>query len=265
MKKILIFICTAFTFVSCNMFTNLETYPSFSDIYFESIGDTYADVYCELSKTGSYEIEELGFVISTSPNAATTGNAYPARISKSDFYQSFTNLTPNTKYYICAYAKLTNGKYYVGNELSFTTLKKGDYTGAKVNSGNYKIDLNLISCLRTGNRVTIEATVLNKSITPYTSFSTAEIGLTKLSYLTHVEDDVFTDYSRYDMTLYLNNTSGNSLSSAIMPIGVTKKFTITIDNVPHSATKLNVYIAGQFYYTNPTEYCYFTFENVPIY
>ena len=250
---------SALPVVSLETITNTTESEIFSSGVLQSVG----------VKNG---VSDYGVCYSATNQKPTINDAKQTMGSSSEpksFTCALSGLKADQVYFLRAYAINEKGIAYSENVLTAHTQKETtvteDYSRAKVNSGNYKIDLNLISCLRTGNRVTIEATVLNKSITPYTSFSTAEIGLTKLSYLTHVEDDVFTDYSRYDMTLYLNNTSGNSLSSAIMPIGVTKKFTITIDNVPHSATKLNVYIAGQFYNTNPAEYCYFTFENVPIY
>ena len=265
MKKSLFLISISCFFMSCSFFSNLDVLPSFTEIQFENIAANHVDVYCTLESSGSFTIDELGFVVSNQPDAASTGTAYTARVSRSDFYLSITNLTPNTKYYISAYAKLSNGKYYVGQEFSFTTLKQGNYSSAKVESGNYKIDLKLSSCMRAGNRVTIEATILNKSISPYTNFRTYYIGDGNTAGVTHVEDDVFTDYVYSNLNQYLNNTSGTYIYGANLPIGATKKFTITVDNVPHSAKTISVYIAGEFRDVSPVEYCYLTFENVPIY
>ena len=265
--KSLIPIICVLAYASCNnsIFSNIDSYPAFNEITFETISSDYADLYCSLSSQGNYEIEELGFVMSTEPDAATPGSAFPATIGRGEFYLTLVGLTPNTTYYVCAYAKLTNGKYRVGQEYQFTTLKKGDYSSAKVECSNYKLELVLLSCLRAGNRVTIEATLLNKSISPDNSFFTREIGKSNTAGMTHVEDNLFTDYAWTSLMVYLNNASGHNLPSTPLPIGSTKRLTLTIDGVPHSAQTISVYIAAEFYYTTPTEYCYLTFENVPIY
>ncbi|MBR1809689.1 MAG: carboxypeptidase-like regulatory domain-containing protein [Paludibacteraceae bacterium] len=183
-------------------------------------------------------------------------------------------LVAQTVYYLRAYAVyVSNGLEMVvySNQVVAQTTKQTtqqpteDYSSAKISTGNGKLAMTLLSCLRAGNRVTIEATLLNKSISPDNSFSTVSIGNSNTAGLTHVEDNLFTDYAWTSLMVYLNNASGHNLPSTPLPIGSTKRLTLTIDGVPQSAQTISVYIAAEFYYTTPTEYCYLTFENVPIY
>ena len=193
-----------------------------------------------------------------------------------DFTCQLSGLTPGIAYNVRAYA-VCDGITYYGNTKSFTTATSGgggsgteDYSSAIVNSDNNQVAINLTSCRRTGTRVTIEATILNKGINPCDCYRMNTIGngytSGKITHYTYIEDDLYTDYSYNQLGFYLNNRSniGGSMDTQL-PVGSTKILKITIDGVPVLAKQISVYIATVFMGTSPTEYAFLTFKNVPIY
>jgi hypothetical protein len=86
-----------------------------------------------ISNANGYEIMERGFAYSTSPhptinaNKIVVGNGIGAFDTITDLRYAYAHLlTPNTTYYVRAYALTENNISAYGNEISFTTLSVGN-------------------------------------------------------------------------------------------------------------------------------------------
>jgi hypothetical protein len=85
------------------------------------ISATTAEITGKVTDSGSASVKSVGVCLSTStgPSIGNSlnrpGSGYP------QFYSFFSNLTPNTVYYVRAYATNTYGTSY-GNEIMFMTL-----------------------------------------------------------------------------------------------------------------------------------------------
>ena len=277
MKKLISFLIIASLFISCKDKSDAEDAgkraPSFDEVVITDITTKSATFSCQLLSSGDYEIMEKGFAFGFESNPIKTGYTVKAESDYSNnFSTTVTGLDANTKYYVSPYVKVGDDKYIEGKtqEVSFTTKVQGDYSTAIVQSDNYNLDISLVGCIRSGSRVTIEATILNKGINPCDSYYMYSIGngysSGSITYHTYIEDDLYTDYNYNQLGFYLNNRSntGGTMSTQL-PVGSTKILKITIDGVPVLAKQISVYIATQFMGTSPTEYAFLTFKNVPIY
>lgn len=87
---------------------------------------------------GGNAVTERGFCWSTSHNPSITGTHVVAEGDANDFSAALTNLSPNTTYYVRAYAANGTGTAY-GDEVQFTTLSisvPGVTTASVTNIGN---------------------------------------------------------------------------------------------------------------------------------
>jgi len=87
---------------------------------------------------GGNAVTERGFCWSTSHNPSITGTHVVAEGDANDFSAALTNLSPNTTYYVRAYATNGTGTAY-GDEVQFTTLSisvPGVTTASVTNIGN---------------------------------------------------------------------------------------------------------------------------------
>jgi uncharacterized protein (TIGR02145 family) len=84
------------------------------------ITSTSGFIYGNISFNGGASVSSRGFVYSTSSNP-TLSNTVFAIFGTGDFSGTLTGLSPNTTYYVRAYATNRVGTAY-GNEVSFTTL-----------------------------------------------------------------------------------------------------------------------------------------------
>lgn len=87
---------------------------------------------------GGNAVTEQGFCWSTSHNPSITGTHVVAEGDANDFSAALTNLSPNTTYYVRAYATNGTGTAY-GDEVQFTTLSisvPGVTTASVTNIGN---------------------------------------------------------------------------------------------------------------------------------
>ncbi|MBQ9522247.1 MAG: hypothetical protein IJR74_00305, partial [Paludibacteraceae bacterium] len=80
---------------------------------------------------------------------------------------------------------------------------------------------------------------------------------------TEILDDFGTDYNIYSLKMSLNGQEGNSITTSV-PLGATKRFTFTIQDVPADATQISLHIVSMFY-AYPCVYAYLQYNNVPIY
>ena len=74
----------------------------------------------EVTNDGGAAVTERGVCWGTSHNPTTSGSHASSGIGLGDFICGITDLTPNTLYYVRAYARNSAGTAY-GNEMSFTT------------------------------------------------------------------------------------------------------------------------------------------------
>ena len=275
MKKYSFIVLLAVMATSCSFFNktteNGKTAPKFGEVIISEVTATGATFSCTLEDRGSYSIQEYGFSYGTEPKPYETGYAVASDNTYSrDFSATVTDLQPQTRYYVTPYVQVGEQEYFVGKnqEVIFTTEVKGDYSSAKVESDNRNVEVHLRGCYRNGNRVKIEATLLNTGINDYANYYLyqCQYGYTigGYTYNSHAEDDLFTDYNHYAVTYDLNSQSGYSINTQL-PLGSTKIFTIAVDGVPSGARTISVYVASEFRNTSPREYVYLTFENVPIY
>ncbi len=98
------------------------------DVY--DITYSTAKVEYYVSSDGGEYVEESGIYYSTSPNAELTGTKVQISEGIGNYTVTLTNLTPDTTYYIKAYAKNNTGTSY-GFELNFETFYGSvtDYDG----------------------------------------------------------------------------------------------------------------------------------------
>ena len=242
------------------------------------ITQTTATVAGLLTLEDGVSVSDYGICYSTNaqPTLADKTASRGSCSHSTNYTCQLSGLNAGTEYYVRAYA-VSNGTTYYGNTKSFTTATNGgggggteDYSSAIVKSDNYQVEVSLTSCRRSGGtRVTIEATLLNKGINPYTSYYIYQNNygytLNNYSYTSHVEDDLLTTYGDNAVTKYLSNKNSNYGLSTQLPVNATRVLKVTIDGVPEAATRLSLYLASEFQNTSPREYAYLTFENVPIY
>lgn len=87
--------------------------------------DLFLDV--ELKEHGDLVIKEVGVVFSTSKKPTITDHKIARVKVEKKFKQRISNLEPETLYYIRPYA-ITANKVLYGEELTMTTIKKGNFT-----------------------------------------------------------------------------------------------------------------------------------------
>lgn len=244
-----------------------------------AVTQTTATVSGVLTIEGAISVSDYGVCYAT--NATPTINN--SKISRGGTSQStnytcqLSGLSAGTEYYVRAYA-VAGGQTYYGNTKSFTTTSQGggggsgteDYSSAVLRSTNDNLTIALLSCKRlaSGN-VQMETTILNTGIQQYTDLRIPGVGSGHSwdgkTWTTEVFDDLATDYNYYSLYMTLNGKSGNALSGGVsVPLNATKKFNITIKNVPADAPRISVHLACLFY-GYPCEYAYLTYDNVPIY
>jgi hypothetical protein len=241
------------------------------------ITQTTARVYGLLTLEGGISVSDYG--ICYAATALPTINNSKVSRGGSSSSQSFdcllSGLTEGSEYHARAYA-VSNGRTYYSADKTFTTASGSgggqgseDYSSAIVSSDNRKVTVNLVSCYRNGNRVKIEATIRNSGVTASNNYYIYQnnYGYTVggYTYNTYVEDDIYTTYNNYAVTVDLNNKSGNSGFYTQLPLNSTKKMTVYVDGVPKDARTVSVYLATEFRDSDPREYAYLTFGNVPIY
>jgi hypothetical protein len=84
------------------------------------------------------EIEELGFVYSTSPGPSTNDTTIAAAMTL-NFTVQLVNLDVNTQYFVRAYAIINRETRY-GNELSFSTLEHKEFNGIPTLTSQADVD-----------------------------------------------------------------------------------------------------------------------------
>lgn len=118
-------------------FTTLDK-PTVSTGAVTNITTSSATGNGSIVSNGGNAVTEQGFCWSTSHNPSITGTHVVAEGDANDFSAALTNLSPNTTYYVRAYATNGTGTAY-GDEVQFTTLSisvPGVTTASVTNIGN---------------------------------------------------------------------------------------------------------------------------------
>ena len=145
-----------------------------------------------------------------------------------------------------------------------------DYSSASVESGDYRIVANIVSCRRSGSTVTFTYTLRNEglgSLNDFRIYTTNSNSLIIGAYRTVITDDNYNNYIESSYTFNGQSTSQSYVLVAGFPEMVNCKGTVVVKNFDRSAQKLSV-ILGVWAYdiypdalADPRIY----FENVPIY
>lgn len=93
----------------------------------EDVTTTTAKICGTVMDDGGVQVTERGVCWSTSHNPTLNDSHLPAGGDLGEFTCDLTNLSANTKYYVCAYAKNIKGPAY-GEEKNFTTKPLQTYT-----------------------------------------------------------------------------------------------------------------------------------------
>jgi uncharacterized protein (TIGR02145 family) len=111
---------TAIYFPSCKKEATLPTLPIVTTTKVTDITPTTAVTGGTVTDDGGAEVIDMGVCWSTSPNPTTSSNKTGNLTGSGSFTSIITGLTPNTKYYVRAYASNSAGTSY-GNEVIFNT------------------------------------------------------------------------------------------------------------------------------------------------
>ena len=107
-------------------FTTLDK-PTVSTASVTNIGNTTATGGGNVISNGGATVTERGICWSTSHNPTISGSHANSGTGTGEFMVSMTNLTPNTTYYVRAYAINSQGSAY-GEEVNFKTSQTPTYT-----------------------------------------------------------------------------------------------------------------------------------------
>lgn len=103
-----------------------------------NITTTTATIGGNVTSDGNATVTERGTCVSTSPTPTTASNKFPKGTGTGSFSSDITGFTPNTTYYIRAYAINSQGTAY-GNEVSFkTTATTSSSTVTDIDGNVYK-------------------------------------------------------------------------------------------------------------------------------
>ena len=266
---------------SCGFFSEPESQkPQFDEFTISDITATSIRWESQriVSSNQYHTLVEYGFMYSTNPQIPIE-TAYRDGTEYGGGYFNFRNdlegLSPNTTYYACLYCITAEDKCYKSQSKSFTTRQKGDFSQVVIKTPiSDNIELGFIGCYRLDTKVLIEVTINNKGIRDCGDFRIYMTnGGTMVDgeyYSTHFEDDVYSDYSKYDVLLCMNGYESTEnylsfFSAGALPLNTQKKLKIYLYGVPQNATKLNAYLLAYFYNYSGCPHVYMTFENIPIY
>lgn len=101
-----------------------------------NITTTAATLGGNVTSDGNAAVTERGTVVSASPNPTTSGNKFPNGTGTGSFSSNITGFTPNTTYYVRAYAINSQGTAY-GNEVSFKTSSTSGSTVTDIDGNVY--------------------------------------------------------------------------------------------------------------------------------
>ena len=104
-------------------FTTINWPPIFKPITVSQIATSSAFLFGnDITVPDANDLDIYGFVWSVSPTPTTALSTKTIKQGGVNLAETITGLSPNTKYYVRAYAKMIDGNTYYSNEISFTTL-----------------------------------------------------------------------------------------------------------------------------------------------
>lgn len=98
--------------------------PTVETVLVSTIGDVFTSVSAIVSDKGTEEVTERGFCYALTSAPTTADSKVAAGAGEGVFSAVLEGLTPETKYYVRAYAVNSVGTSY-GQTLSFTTIEEG--------------------------------------------------------------------------------------------------------------------------------------------
>ncbi len=147
---------------------------------------------------------------------------------------------------------------------------KEDYSSATITSCDYRVDAKIVSCKRSGSSVTFIYTLTNNGmgyVNDWRIYPPSSMSLISGGTRSMITDNTGTEYPYPTMTFRSSSTTGSNLINTSFPEDVACQGSVTIKNVPSSATKITALI-GVYAYPN-TYYnmgdSKVIFKNVPIY
>lgn len=104
-------------------FTTINVPPAVSPITVSQIATTSAIFNGNVLVLDANDVDVYGFVWSVSSNPTTGLSSKTSKVGGAGSYQeTITGLSPGTKYYARAYAKMIDGNTYYSSEINFTTI-----------------------------------------------------------------------------------------------------------------------------------------------
>ena len=127
----------------------------------------------------------------------------------------------------------------------------------------------MLSCKRMpSDRIKMEITIKNNGVQQNNDFRIQPVGSSYTwdgkTYSTAIYDDFATSYNYNSLKMSVDGIDYGSSLSTSLPVGATKKFTFTIQDVPLDAKRISLHLTCMFY-GYPVEYAFITLDNVPIY
>ena len=125
MKKIFKLLVLAFFTAWMTIFTGCKKnaeIPTFTTTGVSAITTTSAETGGNVTSSGGEAVTARGVCWSTAHSPTVSGNKTIDGTGSGAFTSSITGLTPNTTYYVRAYATNSVGTAY-GNEISFTAIR----------------------------------------------------------------------------------------------------------------------------------------------
>lgn len=207
--------------------TLAATKPEISSSSIQSIKSNSVNIYAYISNDGGSEITSRGIVWNTSPNPTTALNNKIISNSQYSINNTITGLSPNTTYYIKAFAINAIGTSY-GEELILTT----PVNSKPIISNPYYSSITTSSLYFSafvsddgGLAITEKGIVWSTSANPTTSLSSKFVSTTNSSSISNFINGLSpntTYYIKAYATNELGTNYGNEISITTLPLSTPK-------------------------------------------